>query len=86
MASDDGQKFLLNQPATVDALQKMQDLIYRYHVAPTPSTLQSMPSASFMLQTGRVAMDIGSFSQMVFDWAMVVLSLRNQPLPSVLLL
>ena len=26
MASDDGQKFLLNQPAPVDALQKMQDL------------------------------------------------------------
>ena len=54
MASDDGQKLLLNQPAAVEALQKMQDLVYRYHVAPTPSTLQSMPSSSFMLQTGKV--------------------------------
>ena len=53
--------------------QKLQDLIYRYHVAPTPSTLQSMPSASFMLQTGKVAMDISGhwqildLSQMGFD-------------------
>ena len=51
VASDDGQKLLLNQPAAVEALQQIQDLIYRYHVAPTPSTLQSMPSSSFMLQT-----------------------------------
>ena len=52
VASDGGQKLLLNQPAAVDALQKMQDLVYLYHVAPTPSTPESMLSASFMLQTG----------------------------------
>ena len=74
MASDDGQNFLLIQPAAVEALQKTQD-VYRYHVAPTPSTLQSMPSASFMLQmqTGKVAMGITGhwqildLSQMGFD-------------------
>ena len=76
MASDDSQKLLLNQPAAVEALQKTQDLVYRYHVAPTPSTLQLMPSASFMLQTGKVAMDITGhwkildLSQMGFDWGM----------------
>jgi len=85
VASDDGQKLLLNQPAAVEALQKMQDLIYRYHVAPTPSTLQSMPSSSFMLQTGKVAMDITGhwqtldLSQMNFDWGMGVLPYFKQP-------
>ena len=73
MASDDSQKLLLNQPAAVEALQKTQDLVYRYHMAPTSSTLQSMPSASFMLQTGKVAMDITGYwkildlNQMGFD-------------------
>ena len=85
MASDDGHKLLLNRPAAVDALQKMQDLVYRYHVAPTPSTLQSMPSSSFMLQTGKVAMDITGhwkildLNQMGFDWGMGVLPYFKQP-------
>ncbi|HIO79991.1 TPA: extracellular solute-binding protein [Candidatus Poribacteria bacterium] len=85
VASDDGQKLLLNQPAAVEALQQIQDLIYRYHVAPTPSTLQSMPSASFMLQTGKVAMEISGhwqtlgLSQMGFDWGMGVLPYFKQP-------
>ena len=85
VASDDGRKLLLNQPAAVDALQKMQDLIYRYHVAPTPTTLESMPSASFMLQTGKVAMDIGGhwkildLSQMGFDWGIGVLPYLKEP-------
>jgi len=85
MASDDGQKLLLNKPAAVDALQKMQDLVYRYHVAPTPSTLQSMPSSSFMLQTGKVAMDINGhwkildLNQMGFDWGMGVLPYFKEP-------
>ena len=85
VASDDGRKLLLNQPAVVEALQKMQDLIYRYHVAPTPSTLQSMPSASFMLQTGKVAMDIGGhwkildLSQMGFDWGIGGLPYLKEP-------
>ena len=85
VASDDGQKLLLNQPAAVEALQQMQDLIYRYHVAPTPSTLQSMPSSSFMLQTGKVAMDITGhwqildLNQMGFDWGMGVLPYFKRP-------
>jgi len=85
VASDDGQKLPLNQPAAVDALQKMQDLVYLYHVAPTPSTLESMPSASFMLQTGKVAMDITGhwkildLSQMGFDWGMGVLPYFKEP-------
>ncbi len=85
VASNDGQKLLLNQPAAVEALQQIQDLIYRYHVAPTPSTLQSMPSSSFMLQTGKVAMDITGhwkildLNQMGFDWGMGVLPYFKEP-------
>ena len=85
VASDDGQKLLLNQPAAVEALQQIQDLIYRYQVAPTPSTLQSMPSSSFMLQTGKVAMDITGhwkildLNRMGFDWGMGVLPYFKEP-------
>ena len=36
LASDDGTELLLNQPAAVEALQAIQDLIYVHHVAPMP--------------------------------------------------
>ena len=76
MASDDGQKLLLNQPAAVEALQKIRIWSIGIMWHQPPSTLQLMPSASFMLQTGKVAMDITGhwkildLSQMGFDWGM----------------
>lgn len=85
-ASEDGTKLLLNQPAAVDVLQKMQDLIYRYHVAPTPAQSQSMPSTDVMMQTGKVAMDMNGHWKVIdyshldgLDWSMGVLPKFKTP-------
>lgn len=39
-----------------DVLQKLADLTYVYHVAPTPTSSETMPGASEALTTNRVAM------------------------------
>lgn len=85
-ASEDGTKLLLNQPAAVEVLQKMQDLIYKYHVAPTPAQSQSMPSTDVMMQTGKVAMDMNGHWKVIdyshlkgLDWSMGVLPKFKTP-------
>jgi len=49
-------KCTLNSPASVSALQFIQDLVYKYHVAPTPAQSQALPGG-FM--TGKIAMEVG---------------------------
>ena len=85
LASDDGTELLLNQPAAVEALQAIHDLIYLHHVAPTPAQSESLPSAAVMMQTGKVAMDVNGhwavldYSQLDFDWSMGVLPYHKEP-------
>jgi multiple sugar transport system substrate-binding protein len=55
---DAGRKLLLDQPAAVDVLQKMQDLIYVHHAAPTPAQSATLPSTDVMMQSGKIAMDV----------------------------
>lgn len=43
-------------PEGRDVLQKLADLTYVYHVAPTPTTSQTMPGLSEALATNKVAM------------------------------
>ena len=40
----------------VTALQNLADLIYKYHVAPTPTVSETMPGLSESIATGRAAM------------------------------
>ena len=85
LASDDGTELLLNQPAAVEALQAIQDLIYVHHVAPTPAQSEALPSASVMMQSGKVAMAVNGhwavldYSQLEFDWGMGVLPYHQDP-------
>ena len=85
LASDDGTELLLNQPAAVEALQAVQDLIYVHHVAPTPAQSEALPSASVMMQSGKVAMAINGhwaildYSQLGFDWGIGVLPYHQEP-------
>ncbi len=85
LANEAGTELLLNQPAAVEVLQKMQDLIYVHHVAPTPAQSQTFPSADVMMQTGKVAMTIDGqwkvldFSQLGMDWGMGVLPKFKKP-------
>lgn len=80
LANEDGTALMLDQPEVVEALQKMADLIYVHHVAPTPTQAAAFPSADVMMQTGKVAMSIDGqwktldFSQLAgLDWSMGVL-------------
>lgn len=52
----DGTECLLTQPASIEALQYLQDLIHKHHVAPRPDALQEQNVMS-LFATGRVAID-----------------------------
>lgn len=53
--SEDGKSFGLTQPESMDAIQKMADLINKYHVAPSPVEAKSIPSGAASLQSKQVA-------------------------------
>ncbi|MGH2352362.1 MAG: ABC transporter substrate-binding protein [Chloroflexota bacterium] len=77
---EDGKECLLTQPRSREALQFMQDLIQRHHVAPVPETL-AQPGADLFIQ-GRVAWasfgpaSVARYRQTItFDWAVSPLPL-----------
>ncbi|MCJ8007438.1 ABC transporter substrate-binding protein [Lederbergia wuyishanensis] len=58
ITNEDGTKYTLNSPEAVEVFQNLQDLMYKYHVAPTPTQKENMPATSVLLQTKKVAMVI----------------------------
>lgn len=84
-ANEEGTELLLNQPEAVEVLQKLQDLIYVHHVAPTPAQASVMPSTDVMMMTGMVAMDINGhwkvldYGQLDFEWSVGVLPYFEEP-------
>lgn len=66
-------KFLLTEPAALEAIQFVTDLVLKYKVSPTPATTSSM-SDDQMFQTGKVGMIINgrwkvpSYRKLNFDW------------------
>lgn len=89
-ASDDGMKLLLNEPAAVEVLQNLQDLIYKHHVAPTPAQSEALPASEIMMETGKVAMTIEGhwktldYSQIEAKWGMGVLPKYKEPMTMLL--
>lgn len=55
IADASGRQYTLNSPAAVDAFQKLQDLIYKFHVAATPAQNQTI---NLGLDSGKLAMDL----------------------------
>ncbi|NHN32174.1 ABC transporter substrate-binding protein [Paenibacillus agricola] len=53
--SEDGKSFGLTKPESIDAIQKMADLIHKYHVAPSPVEAKSIPAGAASLQSKQVA-------------------------------
>jgi multiple sugar transport system substrate-binding protein len=51
-------EFLLHEKPAVDALQFMQDLIYRHKVAPEPSQESALGNQIQLMQAGKLAMQI----------------------------
>jgi multiple sugar transport system substrate-binding protein len=79
--NDEGTETLINQPESVEAMQKLNDLIYKYHVAPTPTQMQTFPAFNILLQTKKVAMVVdGQWA--LLDLAQSRFTLGVAPLPT----
>jgi len=64
IADETGTQPRINSPETIEALQKICDLIYKEHAAAPPTVTDAFPSTNIALQTGQVAMVIDG------QWAM----------------
>jgi multiple sugar transport system substrate-binding protein len=51
----DNSKCLLDQPPALDALQYMQDLIWKDHVSPQPADLKQFPTGGFLFSDSHTA-------------------------------
>ncbi len=70
MSNDQGTRLLLDAPEASEAMQKMADLMWVEHAAPTPAQDHNLPGYVTMLQTGNLAMHIsGQWS--LLDYASV---------------
>jgi len=58
IVNEEGTELTLNTPEAKEVFQNIHDLIYKYHVAPTPVQMENMPATSVSLQTKKVAMAI----------------------------
>lgn len=58
IVSEDGKQILIGKQESIDALEKIQDLMYTYHVMPEPSQASTIPSTDTAMLTDRVAMSI----------------------------
>ncbi|WP_123042080.1 ABC transporter substrate-binding protein [Cohnella candidum] len=87
--SEDGKSFALNQPAAVEALQKIADLINVHHVAPSPVQAKNIPAPNIALQTKKVAMDIdgqwvsAGLAQSKVHYNVGVLPIMQKPMTTV---
>lgn len=79
IVNDEGTELELNKPESVEVLQALQDLIYKYHVAPTPTAGANLPTADILLQSSKVAIAIDGmwkvtdFANLRFNWGVGVL-------------
>ncbi|MCF6409100.1 ABC transporter substrate-binding protein [Pseudalkalibacillus salsuginis] len=58
IVSLDGKDILIDEPETIEALQKIADLMYVHHVMPKPSDLSTIPNVDTALLTKRVGMTL----------------------------
>lgn len=74
ITNEDGTKYILNSPESVEIFQKLQDLIYVHHVSPTPTSSESLPASAAQLATRRVAMAIDG------QWVLPAMKQNRVPL------
>lgn len=53
-----GTKYTMNSPQAVQTFQNLHDLIYKYHVMPSPADQSNLPADNVLLQTGKFGMVI----------------------------
>ena len=87
--SEDGKRFALNEPAAVDALQKISDLMNVHHVSPSPVQAKNIPATNVALQTKKVAMAIdgqwasAGLAQSNFNFNVGVMPVLKEPVTTV---
>ncbi len=91
MVNEDGTRLLLDSPESAEAMQKLADLMWVQHVAPTPLQDQNLPGYVTMLQTGNLAMHIsGHWSLLDYasardlQFGVAVLPKHKQPVTVIL--
>lgn len=84
--SEDGMKLVINEPKTTEALQLIADLMYKHHVAPSPTASKAFPSANIMMQSRKVAMTFGGQWEVLdysntkgLNWGMAVMPVLKKP-------
>jgi len=85
-ALNDATEFGLNKPEAVEVFQKLQDLVYVHHVAPSPSQSETLPASDVLMRTGKLAMDINGMWKCLdysqsdeLEWGMGVLPIFKEP-------
>jgi multiple sugar transport system substrate-binding protein len=85
-ALNEATEFGLNKPEAVEVFQKLQDLVYVHHVAPSPSQSESLPASDVLMRTGKLAMDINGMWKCLdysqsdeLEWGMGVLPIFKDP-------
>jgi multiple sugar transport system substrate-binding protein len=81
IVNDDGTRLMLDSPEAVDAIQKLHDLLWLHHVAPTPAEAERRPTGDVQFQTGKVAMVISGQWKLLDYAAMEDLNLGVAVLP-----
>jgi multiple sugar transport system substrate-binding protein len=80
LTDEAGMTYTLNSPEAIDVFQKMQDLVFVHHVAPTPTASEGLPASAQQLLTRRVAMTIdGQWSLLDMNEAEVPLAIGVLP-------
>ncbi|CAM4317839.1 sugar ABC transporter substrate-binding protein [Paenibacillus alkaliterrae] len=65
ITDETGMKYTMNSPESVEVFQSLQDLLFKYHVAPDLIQQKNMPDNYVRLQTRKVAMVIdGTWAQL----------------------
>ncbi len=79
-------EFGLNRPEAVEVFQKLHELIYVHHVAPTPAQSSTLPATDVLMRTGKLAMDINGMWKVLdysqseeLEWGMGVLPVFQEP-------
>ncbi|MGO9411117.1 MAG: ABC transporter substrate-binding protein [Spirochaetia bacterium] len=72
LVNADGTKLIMDDPATIDAIQKMADLVTVDHVSPAPGTQQMPTAAATALLSQQVAMVVDG------TWDLLTLGITKQ--------
>jgi multiple sugar transport system substrate-binding protein len=76
-----GTKYVMDSPAAIQCFQQLHDLIWKYHVMPTPAQTKNLPGTDQALATGKYAM-IQDGQWMLLDFAQQHLKFNIGVLPS----